>query len=194
MAAVLDHVRIESAVIGGESMGAGISLAFWRRHRQRVRALLLSRPAWLNASHPPSLEILRTMATLIDEVGREQALVRFADSAAFIQIKASYPETANSLMRILQDRTNLNFALVYKTIPASAPFEDFKELGGIDVPTVVLANRGDPLHPFDCASRLAAAIPYASVQEFPSKNESVDKHRQAFRRLVLEFISSLKAS
>lgn len=40
MAAVLDRLRINSAVIGGESMGAGVSLAFWRRHRSRVRALI----------------------------------------------------------------------------------------------------------------------------------------------------------
>src|ERR1035437_7619014 len=58
MAAVLDRLRIDSAVIGGESMGAGISLAFWRRHPQRVRALFLSRPAWLNISYPPNLAIL----------------------------------------------------------------------------------------------------------------------------------------
>jgi pimeloyl-ACP methyl ester carboxylesterase len=193
VAAVLDHLRIESAVIGGESMGAGIALAFWKRYRQRVRALILSRPAWLNVPYPPNLAILGTMARLLDELGREPAPAHFAQSADFMQIKASYPETAKSLMRSLQDPANSNLSLVYKTIPASVPFEKFEDLGGIDAPTLVLASHDDPLHPFACASRLAAAIPGATLQEFPSKNESVDEHRRVFRRRVSEFIASFPA-
>jgi pimeloyl-ACP methyl ester carboxylesterase len=192
MAAVLDHLQIESAVIGGESMGAGISLQFWKRHRQRVRGLILSRPAWLNNSYPPNLAILGTMAKLIDEFGREEAPARFAQSHEFLQLEGSNPETATSLLGRL--RGPINFALVFKTIPASVPFEDFEELRSIDKPTLVIANHGDPLHPFDCATRLAEAIPGATLHEIPSKNENLEAHRQGFRRLILEFIESLKAS
>jgi pimeloyl-ACP methyl ester carboxylesterase len=193
MAAVLDCFRINSAVIAGESMGAGISLAFWRRHRPRVRALILSRPAWLNAPYPPNLAILGTAAKLIDEFGREEALAHFAQSADFIQFENSQPETAKSLMSRWQDPTNSNLAVVYKCIPASVPFEKFEDLGGIDVPTLVLASHGDPLHPFECASRLAAAIPGATLKEFPSKNQSVDEHQRVFRSQLGEFIASLPA-
>jgi pimeloyl-ACP methyl ester carboxylesterase len=191
MAAVLDHLRIESAVIGGESMGAGISLAFWNRHRPRVRALILSRPAWLNASFPHNLAILGTMAKLINKFGREQAPARFAQSDAFKQLNSSYPETLKSLMRTLQDSANSNLALVYEAIPESVPYENFEELKGIDVPTLVLANQDDPIHPFGYADQLAKAIPGATVMEFPSKNKSVDEHRRVFRHLVLEFIRNL---
>ena len=96
-------------------------------------------------------------------------------------------------MSRLQDPTNSNLAVVYKSIPASVPFERFEDLAGIDVPTLVLANHDDPLHPFECAFRLAAAIPGATLQVLPSKNESVEAHRMAFRHRVSEFIASLRS-
>jgi pimeloyl-ACP methyl ester carboxylesterase len=41
LAALLDSLRIERAVVCGLSMGGYVALAFWRRHRARVRALIL---------------------------------------------------------------------------------------------------------------------------------------------------------
>lgn len=192
MAALLDHLKIDSAVVGGESMGAGISIAFWKHHRKRARGLILTRPAWLSSSYPPNLAILGTMGKLITEFGREQAPAHFARSDAFRQLRASHPGTANSLARILEDPTNKNLAIVYEKIPASTPYENVEELKGIDIPTLVIANRNDPLHPFDCAERLAAAIPGAKLHEIPSKYESLEEHRNAFRRLVTEFIHTLR--
>lgn len=42
LAALLDHLGIERAVVGGVSMGGQITMEFQRRHPQRVRALVLS--------------------------------------------------------------------------------------------------------------------------------------------------------
>ena len=41
VAALLDALHIERAVICGLSMGGYVALAFWRRHRARVRGLVL---------------------------------------------------------------------------------------------------------------------------------------------------------
>jgi pimeloyl-ACP methyl ester carboxylesterase len=191
MAAVLDRLGIDSAVIGGESMGAGISLAFWRCHPRRVRALILGRPAWLNTSYPPNLAILAAIAKLIHEFGRGEAPARFAQSDAFKQLNASYPETARSLMRSLQDATNPDLAAVYETIPASVPFASFEELRSINAPCLLVASQDDPLHPFDYARRLAEVIPGATLQEMTSKNHSVDEYRRDFRHHISKFIHSL---
>src|SRR5690348_4268570 len=42
VAAVLDTLQIERAVIVGLSLGGYVSFAFWRRHRDRVRAFVLA--------------------------------------------------------------------------------------------------------------------------------------------------------
>jgi len=42
MAALLDHLRLEQAVVGGLSLGGYLSLAFYLTHPDRVRALVLA--------------------------------------------------------------------------------------------------------------------------------------------------------
>ena len=41
MAALLDHCEIDKAIIGGLSLGGYMTLAFYRRHAERAKALLL---------------------------------------------------------------------------------------------------------------------------------------------------------
>jgi pimeloyl-ACP methyl ester carboxylesterase len=50
--ALMDHLRIQQAVVGGSSMGAGLALHLALRFPERVLGLVLSRPAWLDAAHP----------------------------------------------------------------------------------------------------------------------------------------------
>ena len=45
--ALLDHLGIAEFVAGGISMGAGVALNLTLRYPQRVKGLLLVRPAWL---------------------------------------------------------------------------------------------------------------------------------------------------
>lgn len=191
MAAVLDRTGVASAVVGGVSMGAGISIAFWRRHPERVRALILSRPAWLQTPYPPNLAILGDIAKLFDELGAEAALPRVREIGAFASLRRSYPETARALMQNLENARDSSVAKVYQSILASAPFKDFKDLGSIRVPVLVLANHHDPIHPFELAEHLADAIPGARFREFPSKHQGAEEHQQGFRMNVNEFLRSL---
>jgi len=191
MAAVLDRAGVPSAVVGGVSMGAGISIAFWRRHPERVRALILSRPAWLNSPYPANLEVLGEISRLFGELGAAAALAKVEEIDAFAALRRSYPETAQALMQNLQNARDANIAKVYRSILASVPFEDFGELRSIRVPVLVLANHDDPIHPFELAARLVATIPGAILREFPSKHQSVEEHQQGFRLNVTNFLRSL---
>ena len=62
MAALLDEVGASSAIVGGLSLGGYMSLAFYRAHPERVRALLIidtgpgfkkddAREAWNRRAH-----------------------------------------------------------------------------------------------------------------------------------------------
>lgn len=192
MAAVLDHLGVESAVVGGVSMGAGISIALWRRHPARVRALVLSRPAWLNRPCPENLAVLSEIARLIDELGVDAALPRVGKLEAFASMRRSFPEAASGLMQNLENARDSSVAMTYRSILASVPFEDFGDLASILVPTLVLANHDDPIHPYELAERLAAAIPGSTFHEFPSKHRSFAEHQEGFRFRVAEFLKTLK--
>ena len=54
LAAVLDGLEIERAVLGGVSMGAATTLAFALEHPERVDALIQITPAHLGSSAPHS--------------------------------------------------------------------------------------------------------------------------------------------
>ena len=194
MVAVLDHAGISSAIVGGVSMGAGISIAFWRRHRRRAQALILSRPAWLHSPQPPNLAILGKIARLIDELGREGARAHLDRSGAFRKLQKDSPETARSVVQNLESAPSADIAVAFRTMVDSVPFADLDELKRIDLPTLVLANQDDPIHPFEYSERLAAAIPGALLREFPSKHRSTAEHQEGFRRLVAEFVRNLKAN
>jgi pimeloyl-ACP methyl ester carboxylesterase len=194
MAALIDHLGVESAVAGGVSMGAGISLAFWRRHPARVRGLVLSRPAWLNQPHPANLKVLGDIARLIDELGVDAALLHVERLEAFAAMRRSFPEAASALMQNLQNAKVPGVAMTYRSILASVPFGDFSEFAGIRVPALVLANHDDPIHPFELAERLAAGIRGSTFQEFPSKHKGFAEHQDGFRLRVAEFLRNLKGN
>src|SRR5262245_38038259 len=60
--ALMDHLAIASAVIGGTSMGAGIALNCALRHPKRVAGLILQRPAWLDGPRPQNVEAFAMIA------------------------------------------------------------------------------------------------------------------------------------
>ena len=75
--ALLDHVGIDRAAVGGVSMGSGVALNLALRHPDRVSALVLSRPAWLAAPQPPEkIALYDTIAELLrmhgPDAGRRQ--------------------------------------------------------------------------------------------------------------------------
>src|SRR5207244_7515220 len=54
LAALLDHLSISSAIVGGISMGAAVALDFTLRLPNRVTALVLWRRSWL--ARPPTAD------------------------------------------------------------------------------------------------------------------------------------------
>jgi pimeloyl-ACP methyl ester carboxylesterase len=191
VAALMDNRDIPAAVVGGISMGAGIALAFGRRHRSRTRALVLGRPAWLNTPHPPNLSILSTIADLIEKHGCMRGLSLFQGSDAYGSLKECFPYTAESLIRLFSTQRPEAMVLALRFIPRSTPFESYDQLRDLKIPSLVLANRNDPMHPFEYAQRWAASIPFAKLCELPSKSESLEQHRRKFRLVVSEFVSSV---
>src|SRR5262245_61288660 len=65
----LERMEIERAVIGGISMGAGVSLNFALRYPQRISGLVLSRPAWLDTPMTGFAAVFSKISQLIREYG-----------------------------------------------------------------------------------------------------------------------------
>jgi len=189
--ALMDHLNIERAVIGGISMGAGIALNFTLRFPERVRALILSRPAWLEAPHPWNVNLFSLVTRLIRDHGARRGQELFKQTADYKEMLQKWPDVANSTALQFEAPDVEETAFKLERIITDSPNADRKEWKSIRVPTLVLANRQDPIHPFEYGETLANAIPGAVLKEITSKSVSIDRHGADVQKAVAEFLQKL---
>jgi pimeloyl-ACP methyl ester carboxylesterase len=189
LAAFLDYLGIEQAVVGGISMGAGTALNFALRYPERIRGLVLSRPAWLDQTLPPNLRLYCTVAALIRMFGPARGLVQFKQSTEYLDMVQSYPATAQSFVSQFQQPRAAEAVARLERIPRDAPNLDRRDWSSIQVPTPVLANRQDPVHPFDYGVLLAQSIPGAELKEVKPKSVSEEQHMRDVRVSIDGFLT-----
>src|SRR6202035_1742557 len=91
MAALLDEVGAHSAIVGGLSLGGYMSLAFYRAHPDRVRALLIidtgpgfkkddARHAWNKRDHETGDRFEREALSVLKAASRERSSVSHRDA------------------------------------------------------------------------------------------------------------------
>jgi pimeloyl-ACP methyl ester carboxylesterase len=174
--AFLDHLRIERTILGGISMGAALALHFTLRWPERVVGLVLSRPAWLEAPCPWNVKMFTLVSGLIRKHGPEQGLVEFQRTPEYQETLAKWPEVANSLSLQFQSPRAEESAEKLDRIIHDTPHPDRAAWSSVRVPTLVLGNRLDPVHPFKYAEELVRTIPGAELREITSKSISVEQH------------------
>jgi len=174
--AFLDHLGIKRTILGGISMGAALALHFTLRWPERVVGLVLSRPAWLEGPCPWNVNIFTLVSSLIRKHGPAQGLVEFQRTADYQEALAKWPDVANSLSLQFQSPRAEESAEKLDRIIHDAPHPDRAAWSTVRVPTLVLGNRLDPVHPFEYAEDLARTIPGAELREITSKSVRVEQH------------------
>ncbi|TCU70275.1 2-succinyl-6-hydroxy-2,4-cyclohexadiene-1-carboxylate synthase [Bradyrhizobium sp. R2.2-H] len=178
MAAILDAVGAKRAIIGGLSLGGYMSLAFYRTHPERVRALLIidtgpgfkkddAREAW-NA---------RALATA-DRLDREG--LEMLKSATRERATASH-RNAGGLALAARGMLTQRDARVMELLPE------------IKVPSLIVVGADDT--PFLAASDyMAAKIPGAQKVVIPAAGHAVNIDQpKAFVDAVAPFLNNLPA-
>ncbi|HEY3289949.1 MAG TPA: alpha/beta hydrolase [Anaerolineae bacterium] len=190
--ALLDYLKIQQAVIGGISMGAGVALNTAIRYPHRASALVLSRPAWLWQAAPDNLAVYTLIAKLLRMEGPETGLASFIKSDIYHAIQVESPDAANSLVGQFTNPRALETVDKLERMPNDAPAHSEMELRKIQMPVLVMASRQDPIHPFDFGMRLSDVIPGARFEELTPKSMSQERHRADVQRFVSSFISQLR--
>jgi pimeloyl-ACP methyl ester carboxylesterase len=173
--ALLDALGVERAWFAGISMGAAIVARLASLHPQRVRGLMLVRPAWFDAPLPPNLWSLTAVAALLERHPLAQARALFLASDSYRAIQADSPDNAAILLSLFDRPDPCALAAVLARISCSDPGVDVAALGRLAVPVTIVANEQDPLHPLATAQRWAGALPAATFVRVPSR--SVDRPR-----------------
>ncbi len=188
---ILDAVHAGAVAVGGISMGAGVALHFALRYPARVKALILSRPAWLDVPRPANLEILRSLSRWLHEWGPHHARELLMGDAEFQRIQTISRDNAGSILRQL-DRPNIEATIAtLASLPADTPCPTPKAWRAVAVPTLVLVNGSDALHPIEYGQRLAAEIPHARLVEIAPKTIDPVLHVREAREAIEGFIAEV---
>jgi len=179
IAALLDEVGADSAIIiGGLSLGGYMSLAFYRAHPERVRALLIidtgpgfkkddAREAWNKRAHETGDRFEREGLGVLKSASRERSSASHRD--------------ASGLARAARGMLTQRDAAVIELLP------------NIKVPSLVVVGADDT--PFLAASDyMAAKIPGAKKAVIPAACHAANIDQpQAFIDALLPFLDSLEA-
>ena len=176
MAALLDAVGAEKAIVGGLSLGGYMSLAFYRAHPDRVRALLIidtgpgfkkdeAREAWNKRAHDTGERFEREGLEVLKSASRERSSVTHRD--------------ATGLARAARGMLTQRDARVIESLP------------DIKVPSLIVVGADDT--PFLAASDyMAAKIPGAQKIVIPAAGHAVNIDQpKAFVDAAVPFLKNL---
>lgn len=182
-----DQLNIKRAVFGGISMGSGIALNLAVRYPERVQALVLVRPAWLNQPNPRNLLILQKLASLLKADAGDEII----ETDEFKAMAASVPGAAQSVLGQLNREQPEHTAEVLRGMILSTPFKNFEELHQLDIPVLIIASEADPMHPFDFAVQLHENLAGSRLVKVPSRYLQPEQHWKEVLSNVKDFLEDI---
>jgi len=189
VAGVLDTLQIERAVVVSLSLGGYVAFALWRRHRARVRALVLADT--------------RAVGDTTDAVARRRGLIEIAETQGSVAV--ANLQIAGLVGKTTRDKRPDIYDAVHRLI-AQAPVEGIVGaleamisrpdstpiLSTIDVPTLIVVGGEDVVTPPRDARALHAAIPGSRIEVLQQAGHLSNIERPAaFNTVVTEFLASL---
>jgi pimeloyl-ACP methyl ester carboxylesterase len=154
--AVLDHLEVTQAVVGGTSLGANVALEAAIAAPGRVRALVLEMPVLENAlpaaaaAFVPLALALRTsrrLMTALAALTRRIPRTHYLVDILLDFVRRDPVASLSVLDGLLFDRV-------------APPIHDRRAL---TQPTLVIGHPSDPIHPFSDADRTARELPNARL-------------------------------
>ena len=156
--ALLDHLDLEDAVIGGTSLGANVTLELAYMEPKRVKGMMIEMPVLDNALLAAAVIFTPIMVGL--RFG--EPLLKVVAAGAR-RIPRSNPLLDIGLDWFRQDPAASEAILEGLFLGSSAPHHQFRV--HMEQPALVIGHHADPLHPFSDAGMLAEELPHARLIE-----------------------------
>jgi pimeloyl-ACP methyl ester carboxylesterase len=183
--ALLDHLGVEKAVLGGISLGANVSLFAAAHNPERVQALVLEMPVLERAV--PAAAMVFVPLLLAAHYGRP---LLDATAGLIGRVPRTRFGPVNSVLNAFSTSADATSAVLHGILVGPvAPTQEQRR--AITVPTLVLAHRNDLIHPFDDAVGLVARMPNASLVRARSLVELRLRPRRLTKEIV-EFLSAVE--
>ncbi len=189
LALLLDGLDLDAVTLCGLSMGGYVAFAFWRRHRDRVRALVLA-DTRAGADDEAGRANRRAVAEEVLEKGSGVVAQAMVPKLLAPGTRAGRPDVVarvRAMIRGTEPRTIARTQLAMAARPDSVP-----DLPGIDVPTLVVAGSEDALTGPDTARSLADGVPGARLDIIPGAGHLSPMERpDAFNRVLGDWLRAL---
>lgn len=163
--ALLDHLAVEQAVVGGTSLGANVALHVAVGAPERVRAMVLEMPV-LEWAAPACAALFiplllgmhfgRPLTTLLTRAARQLPRTGFGPADSYLNAASMDPEEIAAV---------LHGILIG---PAAPPITQRRRT---QAPTLIIAHRHDYIHPLSDAENLAEQLPNARIVRARSIHE-----------------------
>jgi pimeloyl-ACP methyl ester carboxylesterase len=158
VAALIEHLGVGAAVVGGTSLGANVSLELATREPQRLKGLFLEMPVLDNAlsavaaTFTPLMLGLRFGRPLFETLSRATSAV---------------PRTSYLLdmgLDFVRQQPGPSLAVLEGLLLGeTAPHRELRQK--IEQPALIIGHSWDPLHPFSDSGMLAGEMPNARLVE-----------------------------
>ncbi|GHF51080.1 pimeloyl-ACP methyl ester carboxylesterase [Amycolatopsis bartoniae] len=162
--ALMDHLDIERAVVGGTSLGANVALEVAVTAPERLHGMVVEMPVLDNAivagllTFAPLLFAARFLPVTV--AGVAAAAARIPHGSQWVDVVTDTLEQRPESMAAL-----LHGVLFGRIAPPKAVRQRIK------VPALVIGHQRDPIHPFGDADTLAADLPDAEFVQARSPVE-----------------------
>ena len=160
--ALADHLGLERFVVGGISMGAGVSVNLAVRYPERLLGAVLVRTAWLDA--PMDDDMILWFAKFHEYLGREDGLAKYRQDPQVQRVcrERGLPDNGNGYF---ESESCRRMSQKFLIMPAQQPIAHQSRLAQIDLPVLVISCPNDPVHPFVYGQWYAERIPGAQFAE-----------------------------
>jgi 3-oxoadipate enol-lactonase len=189
LAALLDVLHVDKAVVAGLSMGGYVAFAFWRRHPHRVRALALC-----NTKAGADSDEAREKRRGLMAIARERGSSAVADSMMTGMLgrttREKRPEITNAVHRMISSAPVEGVVGALQAMmerPDSAP-----TMATINVPTLVVTGDEDTIIPIEESRAMHAAIKGSTLEIISGAGHLSNLERPAaFNHVFSEFLAQI---
>lgn len=190
IARLLDTLSLDTAVLGGLSMGGYVAMAFARRHGGRLRGLLLA-DTKASADAQAARDNRHRIADVLDEQGTTQVLVDDVLPALTGESTKRDRPLVNGRVRAFVEAAPPSAAAWAQRAMAARP-DSFETLRNVAVPALVVVGEQDTLSPPADAEAMVDALPDARLVVVPGSGHlTAVEAPDAFTAAARGFIASL---
>ena len=190
VAALMDHLQIERATIGGLSMGGYVTLAFYHLFRDRVRALVLA-DTRAESDEEEGRRKRETNAQRALKEGMEPLADESEKKTLAPQTRSNNPELVARVRQMMLKTKPEGAAAALRAMAERCDHRDL--LSKINVPTLIIVGSLDEITPISNAEQTHKAIKNSRLVVIAGAAHFSNLERpEAFNRALEEFLTSLQ--